>query len=70
MIDSSLRSEEEKAQHQKAEAHRNWEEARKMKVREKEIRRQASAAARLVREKEKAEKAAEQASRAAARRTH
>jgi len=33
------------------------------------VRRQASAAARIVREKEKAEKAAEQASRAAARRT-
>jgi Lon protease-like protein len=45
-------------------------EAMQAKAREKEIRHQAMAAARLAREKEKAEKAAEQASRKAARRTY
>jgi hypothetical protein len=61
--------EEEQVQLQKAKTSRLRKETREAKLREKEIRRQARAAARIVREKEKAEEAAEKASRAAARRT-
>jgi hypothetical protein len=52
--------EEERIQHQKGETNRLREEARQAKVRDKETRRQDRAAAGLMREKEKAKKAAEQ----------
>ncbi|EFQ94795.1 hypothetical protein PTT_07410 [Pyrenophora teres f. teres 0-1] len=57
--------EAEQLQYQKAETNRLREEAKQTKAREVELRRQARAAARLVREKEKAEKAVKKASRAA-----
>jgi hypothetical protein len=60
------KAEEEQQCLQKAEAARLREESRQAKARDINIRRQARAEARILREKEKAEKAAEKASRTAA----
>jgi hypothetical protein len=62
-------AEEEQQRLQKVEAARLRDEARQAKARNIDIRRQARAEARILREKEKAEKVAEKASRAAARKT-
>jgi hypothetical protein len=62
--------EEEQLQYQKAEANRRRKEVRQAKAKAVQARRQAKVEARISTEKEKADRAAKQASRAAARRTH